>query len=568
MRKTSLYCLLSAVSGMGSAAFGQTIPPNSSYFSVERFYYPGPTGDILDYRVAGFVQPEAPGIKPKIFLLPTVAISSADIRYYDTNGIGFDPKSAKEKKAGSVTITPRVSMTMPNAMQKIAIASQIKGQSLIAYAIPAFKYGGAPPIPSMVAAVPPLVNLITSAYAARDKLVAEQAQIAAEYDKYQPINSYPQETEVRLLIGGDVAASRSYPGSLTTLGAMTLMNPTEFQKNQLTAGAFEIEVRARFPDAQVAFINANFDAKQAVSNFVEETQEAITKSKASGFQVFHIGSRRNKMKTSLNSSMKSDTTVAAMQNTTVVMYDATDSMIKQFESEFFPDLQKQEVIDQHLAAAAEATTSGNLPLAKVHQDYADGIAKSNELKEVDAVAAAAALSQSDYAGFIAQGVRSINSNDRKENSFRRVVSSNLEISQKTSWNQTRLVSMLRETTIPVAVDKDDPRTPGIGICDLGMNVPYTWVEQNIYGGPQFKPMNGIMVTCVTEGSPAVAAGLLPGSLIRAVGAKAVNTPAEFDKEVDKFDAGDDLPIWVLGPATPFSTEKMIKIHSVRGGPRS
>lgn len=559
-----------ALVGTAQIAAAQEIPPNSSFFSVENYFYLGVNG-FERYRVAGFVQPPAPGIKPKIFLFPSISVSSSDITYFDTAGLAFDP-TIEDRALGSVTIKPKVSMAMPNEMQKVAIASQIKGSSISFYRLPSFKNGATPAMTPEAASYPPAANSIILTYDAYDKQVQEQAQLAADYSSaYQPVAANPNETEVRLLIGGEVATSRTYPGSTTTLSAISLMYPTEFQKNQLLAGAFEVEVRTRFPDMDTKYIQANFDAHQAVSFFLEETQEAITKSKSSGFQVFNIGSRRSKMKTSLNQSLKTDASVSDMQSTTVVMYDASDQMITEFESAFFPELTREEAVNKHLAAAQTATDEGNLGLAMVHQDYADSISTGNQLKEVDSVAAAAALSAGDYAGFIAHGVRSINSNDRKENSFRRVINSAIEINAKTEWNQTRQVSVMRETTIPVGVDQEDGRAPWIGICDVSFDVPYVWVEKNMYGFPEPQSRQGLMTSCVQASSPAAAAGLLPGYIIRSVGVKRVNTPAEFEVELKKYKPGDDIKIYVMQPpsgASPFSSEKKIIVKAKRGLPLS
>lgn len=557
----ALLCLLPVV---GTAQ----IAPNSSFFAVQDYYVPNTAGDYVRYRVAGFAQPSAPNISPTLFLLPTITVSTDDVRFFRPNGTQFTP-TTYDSVVGSMTITPRVVNTMPNDRHIPGIAAVLEGRSLEVFPRPSWK-GANNQIPMRAdAQMSPIANEIRADYTEWDAQVAGVDSLAARYRNYQKRMATLNEVEVELLIGGATAAARAYSGSTTSLGALTVLSPTQFQVNQVRAGNYELLVRARFPDMKTSFISANFDAVQAVKSFVEETQSAITKSKSSGFQVFHIGSRRNKMKTSINQSLRTNDQVETMQNTSVVMYDASEDMVRQFESDFFPELAQQEVVDRHLNAADSARRAGNLGLAKLHQDYAEAITQANQLKEVDAVAAAAALNQNDFAGFLAHGVRSINSNDQRANNFRRVVHNEIEIRQKTSWNQTRQVTVLREVSVPVSVETAIAQKPWIGSCGFRMGVPYTAIVRNQYGQPVPQNIQGLVLTCVMQGAPLGAANLLPGSFIYKVGSEDVTSLADLDRALDAYDPGDTIPVWVAEPTpgSPFTRYTRYNVVAKAGAPR-
>jgi hypothetical protein len=544
------------------------IEPNSSYFHVENYYYPSGNGDWLPYRVSGFAQVPAPGIAPIVFVFPTVTIEQKNMKYYRPNGLSFDPRSEPDAPVGLVTIKPTHVATLPNATQIPAIASTLGGSAAIRYYAPAARTNGAPSMLPEAAGFPPVANAILTDYAAYDQRLAEQKALTDKYASYDIRNATLVDVEVQLLIAGEVAASRKYGGTTTNLGPITLLAPTEFQKNLLLEGDYEVLVTSRFRDTKTNYISAHFDAVQAVHSFVEETQSAITKSKASGFQIFGLGSRRTKMKTSIDQSLKTNDDVAVMQNTRVVMYDASDDMVEEFEAKFFPALSRQDTIDRHLAAAAEAEALGNQNLAQIHRDYAAAITNDNQMQEVDSVAAAAALSAGDYAGFLAHGVRSINSSDTRANSFRRVETRDTTIRQATNWDQTRTVTVMREMSVPVTLQDEKPQAPRIGLCGQRFAVPFVWVN-NQGGWPQPVNSQGLMITCVEDGSPALTAGLLPGMLVRAIGDTQVSSFAELDNAVKDYQPGDAIDFWVVQaptPGNPFSSSKRITIFTKKGWP--
>jgi hypothetical protein len=542
------------------------IEPNSTFFRVQDYFYPNQNGDYEYYQVSGYRQAPSPGVAPTIFLLPTIVVQQSDIKYFRPNGLPLDPSSGE--LPGLITIKPTYFAGMPGPAQMPAIAAALDdGVSTFRYLLPAQRNGNAPVMFAEAVAAPHIRAAIEEDYAAYQSAVDAQSQMAAKYSGYQKRSAPLTDVEVRLLVGGEIAASKSYTGSLVSMGQISLVAPTEFQANQIRSGNFELEVVSRFRDTKTGSISASFDARTAVNSFVEETQKALTKSKSSGFQVFGMGSRRSKISTSINSSMKANGTVEQMDRTQVVMYDASDAMIAEFESKFFPSLSRQEVIDNHISAAAEAQAAGNHELARLHADYADAIGKHNQMKEVDTVAAAAALSSGDYAGFLAHGVRSINGNDSKANSFRRLETRETVVTQATNWDQVRIVTVNREVSVPVMLEPSRNYVPRVGICGIRQDVDYGWVKMNVWGQPQMHPEKGVMVSCIEAASPAAMAGLLPGMTIRFIGDDRIRTVADMERALRSVEPGDTVNFYVVqspGPSSPVSTDRLIRVTSKRG----
>lgn len=546
-------------------SYAEDIEPNSTFFQVQDYFYPKPNGDYEYYQVSGYRQAPSPGVTPTIFLLPTIMVKQEDIRYFRENG---SPLSSSDGDVlpGLITIKPTYFAGMPNPTQMPAIAAALEeGVSIFRFLLPALRNGSAPVMSAEVANAPHIQGMIVQDYATHDAAIDTQTQVSAKYAAYQKRSASLTDVEVRLLVGGAVAASRKYSGSLVSMGQISLLAPTEFQANQIRSGNFELEVVTRFRDIKTRSISASFDARSAINSFVEETQEAITKSKSSGFQVFEMGSRRTKMSTSIKKSMNTKDIVEAMEKTTVVMYDASDAMMAEFESKFFPALARQEVINNHIAAAAQA--SDNHELAKLHADYADAISQQNQMKEVDTVAAAAALNSGDYAGFLAHGVRSINSKDSKADNFRRLETRETVITQATDWDQVRMVTVNREVSVPVMLTPPRKYVPRIGICNLRQDVDYGWVKLNAWGYPQPYPEKGLMVSCVEAESPAAMAGLLPGMTIRFIGSKRIRTATDLDAAFQAVEPGDTVSFYVAqppSPSSPLSSDRLIQVKSKRG----
>ncbi|MFJ4376090.1 PDZ domain-containing protein [Pseudomonas japonica] len=559
--------MLVVVAGMLVSGLGLAVEPNSTYFEVRDFYYPTANGDYQNYSASGYRQAPSPGVAPTLLLLPTITVDKQGIKFFRNNGTAFDPQSEPDTPVGLITIKPKSVSTMPNNYQTAAIASVLDGQSVDRYLPVSLKNAGMPVMTQEAFSALPIRIAIQDDYIAYDARLAGQEKAAQQYHDYAKQNVALRNVEVQLLIAGTMAASRKYQGSLSSLGEIALLAPTEFQVNQIREGSFELMVVSRFQDTKTSSIHATFNAVQAVNSFVEETQQALTKSRSSGFQVFGIGSRRSTLSTSINQTMQSNDKVQVLEKTQIVMHDASDEMVARFESQFFPELAKQEVIDRHLAASAEARKVGNLELAKVHADYAVAIKEGDKMKEVDGVAAAAALSAGDYAGFLAHGVRAINSNNTKADNFRRLERMETIIEHGKIWDQVSVVSVSREISVPVVMPTVQKYAPRVGICAFRHDVDYQWVALNAWNMPQLFPLKGVMVSCVEANSPAALAGLIPGMFLRSVGGNQVQTVADVAQAILDREPGDVISFRVAqspSPSSPVSTIRVIDVASKRG----
>lgn len=554
----------------GSAS-AQELTPNSNFFSVTDYWYIDPDGDFRPYRVAGFAQPADLGVPQRLYLLPTVFVKQDDVQFFDVTGQKMPPAAYSIKQAGSITIAPRIVNTLPNETQRPAIAAALKGVSEPSWLPPPAMTGfGNPPIHPMASGSPLWIQSIHASYSDYVKKRNAQTALADEYKGYTPTLAVLSELKISLMIDGEEATSRKMAGaSVSTasiLPAVTLSSPTEVQQNKIKEGNFEIQVSYRFLDTKVSAINAKLDAQKIMNDFLSETQQAITKSKSSSFQVFHIGSRKSKISTSISRQVDSKFSGDNIKSTKIIMYDATDDMIKEFETTFFPQVVKDDVIKGHLDAAVAAATAGQQDLAKIHTDYAVALQSSNQLAEVDAVGAAAALNNKDYAGFVAKGVRASNTNDVQANNFIRIVNEQSVISSNEEWNQVRQVSVQRETSLSVAPSDGVEQSGRFGLCGIE---PTNWqaIMPAPYGPPTIATVSGLLVTCVQQASPTLAANILPGEMITAVNGQSVTSIGDFEQVVSTLSPGDVVNLRMLRPTVTHPTKtSIVQVKLKRGGP--
>lgn len=558
--KIKLLCVIVALIFFAQVAVAQESPEaNSTFFEVRDYYYLKKDGNYEPYFVSGYRQAPTPGATPILFLLPTIGVKASSIRYFRNDGTAFEPTKADAGEIVSISISPSYSAAMPSATQIPGIAAALEGLSDYRYLPPPIRSSGQPVIASY-GTLPEFRAAIYEDYAAYQSVVDAQQKRAASYSQYQKRGATLTNVEVKLVIGGDVVASRTYSGSLTNMGQVTLTSPTLFQVNQIREGNFELEVASRFRDGRTSSISAWFDTKAAIHAFVNETQEALTKSRTSGFQIFGIGKRRSRMSTSIQSALRTNDSLETTNNSRVVMYDATDEMVMEFERVFFPSLSRQEVIDRHLSEAAKAREAGNLGLAKLHTDYANAILEQDQIKEVDGLAAAAALSAGDYAGFLASGVRAIDSKNQRADTYRRLENRDAVVRQSTNWDQVRTVTVNREVSVLVPFHPPRKLMPRLGLCGVRQNVPFILNANRITR----RERSGLLITCVEENSPAAEAGLYPGMVVLSAGdITNVATLSQLDDATKGMTPGEVLDIVVLDVPGPYSQISKTSLIEVR-----
>jgi hypothetical protein len=400
------------------------IPLNSLRFEVVNYLYLEAPGRYTSYSVLGFRQPVTAGgagIKPKMKLLPELTVPLSGVTYASSTGMDINPTDCAQQRVRTIRITVRASSRVPTESQKIAVGAATRNIKVEREMTPWAVNAMGQPVMWMATPYPLEVARLHSEYSAE---IAKRQDWANEYGKYDASMATLDNLHLDLQIDGDVVSTARFPGSLVgTSGSsmtMTLRDPDAYTCNRIVNGAYDVIARYRFNDSGSAQINARFEVRKALKTFVRETQTATARSKSAGWKVLGIGSRRSNIKSSLESSMVVQGETGTLEKTTIVMSDANDEMIQQFESVFFPRLSKADAIINHLAAA-EANSTNNPELAKAHRAYANALTTGREDLETDAVGAAAALNEKDYATFIAKGIRFSDNNDSRTESFRRTL---------------------------------------------------------------------------------------------------------------------------------------------------
>lgn len=211
------------------------------------------------------------------------------------------------------------------------------------------------------------------------------------------------ELEIIVKAGNDVVYTQQFPGTWITTGGtlkdIVIDNVSEYVKNLIGQGNAEIILSYKFKDSRSSTISARIDAMAVVDQFLSEAYKSSVSQRSSGWSFLGLGSSRKSMKSSFDQQITQQYTGNTLANTTIEMYDADESMIKQFEDAFFPNLTKQDAIQNHINAAAKAEQEGNTALQQLHLQYVDELRSNNPNLTPNIDAALAALGKNDYVGF-------------------------------------------------------------------------------------------------------------------------------------------------------------------------
>lgn len=143
MKRFSLA--IAAIIAFQASSVSAQIEPNSTYFRVEKYYYPHANGDWLPYQAAGFAQAPAPNVQPIIFMFPTITVQHDDIKFYSDTGQSFDPRDFPSRQVALISFTPKYVATLPKATQIPAIAATLaNGTAIDRFFPPAARSNGFP----------------------------------------------------------------------------------------------------------------------------------------------------------------------------------------------------------------------------------------------------------------------------------------------------------------------------------------------------------------------------------------------------------------------------------------
>lgn len=544
------------------------IPINSKRFAISNYFYPTTEGNYKRYYAHGFATQRTDQTRGRLFLLPILSWDRDKMEFIDEEGLTFDPTIESGKKARAILIPLNIHSKMPDKTQLPAIAAFLEHEVELKAYVPPMAKGPNNSFYILPQAMQLQPMLMQSA-ADHQRMWDEQQQLVNLYDNYSRELASLSQVEISLIIDGNIIASQLYDNTIVASGrnltTIEVVSPTRYQQNRIANGSFRLVISYKFRDAHTSSISARFDAYRIVNHFLEETQRSMRSSSSSGWQVLGFGNRRMQVRSSMNSTVKENYSGENYEGTVIEMFDATDDMIAQFEREFFPELSKERVIENHIAAAEKARSNGNEALHDLHLQYASALQSSDPNLEVDMAAAVASLSAGDYAGFIANGVRWGSHDMGSNSSFRRVVHLQSEIQTHTGWTQVRTVSVQHALTENVMESKDEASKPRVGICAANQYT-YPVYSQDMFGQLQTTSRMGLMPSCVSEGGPAYLAGIVPGMIISKIGGRTITTPTEFEELLEDYAPGDYLSFTIVDYQGFRMTERTIDVRLKAGAP--
>ncbi len=519
-------------------AFAQDFQdPNTRFFSTGGVAYLK-DGKIVKYRGVGYYVPARGDLAAQVTMLPRLSVRQDELKAFDLEGNPIqETRLTDAEKVSSVEVKIGYTGALPLEPEGAAIAAEVHGTPLSLFLADPLVLPSGQPVMFPPAASSPFAPTIISATQSYAERLKPQAQWIAKWKAMRMEMASLDGLSLRLLVDGEVLASRSIPGSAVPqngrLPSLFVRHPTTSHFNRLRGGNYEVEVSYQFRDSHAGTITANYDFRQVMTEYVEQTQQTITKSRSSGFSIFNVGSSRRSISQHVKSEDKSHASSDARTSTVIEMEDADPNLISQFESRFFPELSKQKAIVEHTRAAEAAEQSQQPTLAKVHREYAQALMADNKEKELDSVGAAAALSSGNYAMFIAKGVRFNQSSAQQSNSFHRVMSARAENSVSIDWTGRRVSSVRRSVNIILEPERVREVRGWLGLCDAA-----PWLA---FGRTHFVP------TCIVAGSPLHRAGIQPGMLIDNINGHTVETIGDLDEALDDAKPGDKVALAVLFP---------------------
>ncbi|RZS93416.1 hypothetical protein [Aquimarina brevivitae] len=519
------------------------VTPNSKRFEVKNYIAIDNNGQYYPYHSHGFVENVGSGSSPRIFIMPILEFDLDHIKYINQEGL---ETSSSTNNLRSISIPITAEHSLPNESQKAAIGATLSaGTTLNFYYGPIAKNNmGGPLIDPNAGMYTPQIMAQANKY---EQNLKKQQEYIDAYKKYTPELISLLEYEVIMKVGNDVVYDQRFPGSYIAMGNslddISIDYPSNYVKNRIKQGNFNLLVKYKFKDSKNSYINASIDAKLIIDQFLSEAQQSTVSQKSSGWSFLGFGSRRKSIKSHFDQQVNQQYNAQRFTNTTIEMYDADDEMIAMFEELFFPKLAKQKVIDNHLAAAEKAKQSGNTELQKLHLDYVKSLQNNDPDLEVNVGEAAAALARKDYVGFIAHGVRWGDYQASGNSSFRRVLNSSEMSEEQSKWSQTKKITVQHAVTQKVGLTKKVKLRAFIGLID---GIPYQGrVVINNGFMNQWENIKGIITGPVVNGGSLHQNNIISGIMLLRVGNRSVNDAQSLTNALNGYDPGDNIPVEIL-----------------------
>lgn len=544
---------------ISSSAVAQ-VPPNSLERRVQGFYEQVTPTRMSEYSIVGFAQPLNAGsasVPPRMYMMPAFTIAPDGVRFINNLGNAFTPSDCSTQPAQTIVFTVQVRAALPNQAQKVAVGAALSGENA-EYFYPDWPVDGMgnPAMWGPGATMPGVLDAVRSLRQGQYQGLLDKQKLWREtYDKYNVSFATLNGLTLDLYVDGDRVALSEYAGSSVSNNGslrLTYKLPNTYNCNLIRGGNYEIRARYAFNDTLNRTVNARFNSRQSVETFLRETQTATAKSRNSGWRVLGIGSRKSRMKSSLDQTLQLNEQRENIEGTTIVSFDADESMIADFETLFFPTLSKQRAIENHREAAVAAEANGNAALAEAHRKYADALTNGSEDLETDAIGAAAALNEGDYATFMAKGVRFSQNNDSRTDTFRRTVDFSVVSDEMRTWDQSKTVTVQREAVTAVRVLGQEINEPTLSGYAAG---PWSFQFVQSEYPVNVVQRTGLLLGGVLPNTPLVQAGLQPGMIITKADGVEIQSKADLDEVIANRSPGDRIEFRTLqftGALPPYS----------------
>jgi hypothetical protein len=538
-----------ALAGMFASTGAVEITPNTRSFNLTNYAYKDDTSpNILLYNVAGFYVADTPLVSQRVFILPSIRYTSQSIQFVDKSGNYIkDMDDVTEDNLNHVEIRLWHNGNLPTREQSIGVISQLQST----------------PVRSVPRYIPFDLNFLSNpnyitwglAFPAKAAIESEFKKLNDEakaadalYQTWQQRS--PQVVGIksfvlRARIDGEVVGETAKSKFLVPAGQLPnvyLKGLTTYQINRIKNQGFEIEVEYAFQDQKTSTVNAHFDFKAMMERVIDDSYSRVTQKKSKGWQFLGAGSRKSTMKDSIRQTLTDQTVGGTNGSTMIQMDDASDAQIAMFTEKFFPTLSRNQLIDNHLAAAEKAETDGKSELADAHRKFAEDVRNDKPDLNVDTEKALAALNKDDYVGFIAHGLKVGSTASKGTFEYHRVLNAKSELVKKEDWVSQGNTSVDR-TLVQLVPIQPVRRKPFFGMCNATNIQLGLWIsEPNANWFPNPQPKNYFLPFCVIQNSPLANAGIGPGTIIESINGIRINNKNDLDAAFDGKQPGDVIQV--------------------------
>ncbi len=524
------------------------VSPNSRRFEVKNYIAIDNTGKYHPYFTHGFAEVVPNGTRAKLFIMPLLEMDTRQIKFIDSQGLRT---TRSNNDVASITIPISANLSLPNESQKAAIGASLNtGVTLSFFQPPLAKNNFGGPV------INPNAGIYTGQIMAQanqyEQSLIQQQKFIDAYNQYSPEIISLEEYEVIVKVGNDVVYEERFSGTLISMGVslddISIDNPTISHKNRIASGDFSVFVKYKFRNSKVSYIDASINASVIINQFLSETQKSTVEQKSSGWSFLGFGSSRKSFKSHFEQQMDQQLTDNRISGTTIEMNDVDEDMIALFEDAFFPKIAQQQAIENHIAAAEKAKAEGNVELQKLHEDYARALQTNDPNLQVDIEKATAALSQKDYVGFIAHGVRWGERSGKGNYSFRRVLNSSEMTQMESYWKQTKRISVMHAVTQKVSISSETELTAHLGLTNM---IPYQsnmFISNGFTG--QWKNIRGVILGPITVGGTLHLCNITPGSLMTHIGSHNVYDAQTLHSALNRYSPGESVTLTLIEQIGP------------------